>query len=182
MQERSPIFELHIRPMFRALDRVHMTRIKADFDLWDYDSVKTHAQGILARIGGPVPAMPTRGSGGAWPNEWVKLFERWMITGYRRLTPVAGRDYAIVAGSGGRQFLQCKVDIPKTPQGDAIAWLDMLDPDPDRGGFQLCVYTGDTAPPPAETVEAICKERLNPAAATAGVTVIDAAGSHTITV
>lgn len=30
MAERNPIFELHIRPMFRLLDRRHMLRIQQD--------------------------------------------------------------------------------------------------------------------------------------------------------
>ena len=40
MAERKPIFELHIRPMFRLLDRQHMLRFPRDLDLWDYDAVR----------------------------------------------------------------------------------------------------------------------------------------------
>ncbi|MEV0530663.1 hypothetical protein [Kitasatospora sp. NPDC050463] len=78
---RTPVFELHIRPMIRSTDRVHM-----DFftDLWDYDSVVANADDILSRVdtGG---GMPPEGTGGPWPEEWVALFRRWNESGHKRL-------------------------------------------------------------------------------------------------
>ena len=37
LADRTPIFEMHILPMFRQLDRQHMLRVKSTLDLWDYD-------------------------------------------------------------------------------------------------------------------------------------------------
>jgi hypothetical protein len=75
----APVFELHIRPLFRAVDRAHMTFA---VDLWDYDAVKAGANEILARL---ETDMPPEDSGGPWPAECVELFRRWTTTGFRRL-------------------------------------------------------------------------------------------------
>ncbi|SFF48472.1 hypothetical protein SAMN04487969_1519 [Paenibacillus algorifonticola] len=78
---RTPVFELHIRPMIRAMDREHM---RFAFDLWDYDQIVQHADDVAARI---VVDMPPADFGGPWPDEWVQLFRRWMTTGFKRLEP-----------------------------------------------------------------------------------------------
>lgn len=75
----APVFELHIRPLFRAVDRDHMTFA---VDLSDYDAVKASANEILARL---ETDMPPEDSGGPWPIECVELFRRWTTTGFRRL-------------------------------------------------------------------------------------------------
>jgi hypothetical protein len=36
---RPPIFEVHIRPMFRLRDREPMSKWVQAFDLWDLDAV-----------------------------------------------------------------------------------------------------------------------------------------------
>ena len=89
MTERTPVFELHIRPMFRGIDRDHM---RFAFDLWDYDQVRENADGILARLQAD---MPTEATGGPWPDEWVTLFARWMDSGFPRLELGTAR-YALV--------------------------------------------------------------------------------------
>lgn len=76
---RTPVFELHIHPMFRAIDRDHMLFA---VDLWDYDAVKSNANEILARL---ETDMPPEDAGGPWPGEWVEVFRRWTTTGFRRL-------------------------------------------------------------------------------------------------
>ncbi len=68
MAERNPIFELHIRPLFRLLDRQHMLRVAPnDLDLWDYDVVKAKSASILQRVkgDGQKQAMPTPKNGRA---------------------------------------------------------------------------------------------------------------------
>jgi truncated hemoglobin YjbI/CDGSH-type Zn-finger protein len=66
-------FDLHIKPLFRARDRQSM---KFAFDLWSYDDVRTNASAILDRVkAGTMPC------DGAWPSEWVEVFERWTQTG-----------------------------------------------------------------------------------------------------
>jgi hypothetical protein len=77
---RTPVFELHILPMFRATDREHMRA--ARLDLSDYDEVRRRADRILDKL---AIDMPPVGSGGLWPDEWVQLFRRWMESGFKRL-------------------------------------------------------------------------------------------------
>ena len=46
------------------------------FDLWSHGDVSTHAHGILARLeAGTMPC------DGAWPQEWIATFRRWVDTG-----------------------------------------------------------------------------------------------------
>lgn len=88
--QRTPVFELHIRPLFRATDRAHM---RVQIDLSDYDQVVNNAERVLLHLKGEDdrPLMPPTGSGGPWPAEWVRLFERWMATGCKRLELGAAR-------------------------------------------------------------------------------------------
>ena len=66
-------FAAHIKPLFRPLDRQSMTFA---FDLWSYDDVAAHADGILARLQkGTMPC------DGAWPPEKVEVFARWVASG-----------------------------------------------------------------------------------------------------
>lgn len=76
---RTPVFELHIRPMFRATDRDHMSDA---FDLWDYDAVVAQADDILERL---KSNMPPGSHGGLWPQEWIELFTRWKDGARKRL-------------------------------------------------------------------------------------------------
>ncbi len=51
--QRPPVFELHIRPMFRLLDREHMlTFVDPGFDLWNLEAVWTMRNDILVRLRG----------------------------------------------------------------------------------------------------------------------------------
>ena len=66
-------FAQHIKPLFRAMDRKSM---KWAFDLWSYQDVKDHADGILQRLqNGSMPC------DGAWPHEKVETFQRWVESG-----------------------------------------------------------------------------------------------------
>lgn len=76
---RTPVFELHIRPMFRATDREHMM---SSVDLWDYDAVVAQADDILSRLEND---MPPGSHGGPWPQEWIDLFRRWKDGDRKRL-------------------------------------------------------------------------------------------------
>ena len=71
--EEAVSFEAQIKPLFREKDRESMA---SRFDLWSYDSVKDHAEAILARVrSGTMPC------DGAWPPGQVELFERWVKSG-----------------------------------------------------------------------------------------------------
>jgi CDGSH-type Zn-finger protein/truncated hemoglobin YjbI len=66
-------FEVHIRSLFRERDRDSM---RFAFDLWSRDGVAEHADAILEQLrAGTMPC------DGAWPQERVTVFERWVSTG-----------------------------------------------------------------------------------------------------
>jgi truncated hemoglobin YjbI len=66
-------FGKHIKPLFRERDRNSM---KFAFDLWSFDDVRANADPILERVkAGTMPC------DGAWPSEWVEVFERWTQEG-----------------------------------------------------------------------------------------------------
>ncbi|MFJ6633956.1 hypothetical protein ACIQMR_21600 [Streptomyces sp. NPDC091376] len=77
---RTPVYELHIRPMFRATDRDHMS---VAMNLWTYEDVVAHADEILDRL--TAESMPPASLGGPWPQEWIDLFRRWKHSGLKRL-------------------------------------------------------------------------------------------------
>jgi hypothetical protein len=66
-------FDADIKPLFREKDRDSMRRA---FDLWSYADVKAHAAAIAEQVkNGTMPC------DGAWPNDRVALFERWVAQG-----------------------------------------------------------------------------------------------------
>jgi hypothetical protein len=66
-------FETDIKPLFRDRDRASM---RGDFDLWSYDDVVANGPAILERLSdGSMPC------DGAWPDEQVDLFRRWLDDG-----------------------------------------------------------------------------------------------------
>jgi truncated hemoglobin YjbI len=68
-----PSFELHIKPLFREGDRRSM---RFAFDLWSHEDVAGHADAILERLrAGTMPC------DGAWPEDRVEVFERWINAG-----------------------------------------------------------------------------------------------------
>ena len=88
---RTPVFELHIRPMFRLIDDDHM--LQRNFDLADFETVKEQASEILDRLRSSSP-MPTQATGGPWPEEWITLFERWTEE-FHRLDQNTGSGYLL---------------------------------------------------------------------------------------
>ena len=66
-------FARDVQPLFRESDRRSM---RFAFDLWSYDDVVAHADGILGRLrDGSMPC------DGAWPAEQVEVFQRWVDAG-----------------------------------------------------------------------------------------------------
>jgi CDGSH-type Zn-finger protein/truncated hemoglobin YjbI len=66
-------FGEHIKPLFRESDRQSM---RFAFDLWSHDDVTQHAEAIYERLqAGTMPC------DGAWPEERVDAFKRWMESG-----------------------------------------------------------------------------------------------------
>jgi hypothetical protein len=71
--EPAPSFAKDIKPLFRDKDRASM---KKAFDLWSYDDVSKNADKILDRVrAGTMPC------DGAWPEDRVDLFARWVQGG-----------------------------------------------------------------------------------------------------
>jgi hypothetical protein len=71
--EQAPSFAKDIKPLFRDKDRASM---KKTFDLWSYDDVSKNADKILDRVrAGTMPC------DGAWPEDRVDLFARWVQGG-----------------------------------------------------------------------------------------------------
>jgi truncated hemoglobin YjbI len=69
-------FDRHIKQLFRPVDQRSMSFV---FDLWSYDDVSEHADGILARLrAGTMPC------DGAWPEPQIAVFQRWVDTGKPR--------------------------------------------------------------------------------------------------
>jgi CDGSH-type Zn-finger protein/truncated hemoglobin YjbI len=66
-------FDAHIKTLFRDRDRKSM---KFAFDLASYTDVSLHADAILERV--RTGTMPCDG---AWPQEYVDTFARWVATG-----------------------------------------------------------------------------------------------------
>ena len=62
-----------IKPLFREGDRESMS---SAFDLWSYDDVVQNSDAILGRLrDGTMPC------DGAWPEEQVDVFQRWVDAG-----------------------------------------------------------------------------------------------------
>ena len=185
MAERKPVFELHIRPLFRLLDRQHMLRvIPNNLDLWDYDAVKTKSAVILERVKGQgsMQTMPTGRTGGPWPSEWVSLFDRWIQGGCRRLSLGTAKDLKLVEDRDlGIFTLSCSTDVPATNDHDSIAWFES---EPVAGAamtaYRLYVLPGEDLSAPPSTVEIGIAERVDGPIPQEGITVIDAAGTHIV--
>ena len=71
--EQPISFAQTIKPLFREGDRESM---KMAFDLWSHDDVAANSDAILGRLrDGSMPC------DGAWPEEQVALFQRWIEAG-----------------------------------------------------------------------------------------------------
>jgi hypothetical protein len=71
--DQPPSYQKDIKPLFREKDRAAMNRA---FDLWSHDDVSKNADKILDRLrAGTMPC------DGAWPEDRVDLFARWVQGG-----------------------------------------------------------------------------------------------------
>ena len=66
-------FEIDVKPLFTQRDQEAML---VSFDLWDYEDVREYADRILQTLEeGRMPCY------GAWPEDQIALFRRWMNSG-----------------------------------------------------------------------------------------------------
>jgi hypothetical protein len=116
-QIRVPVFELHIRPMFRLLDREHMMQWVQFFDLWDISDVWENRHEIIRRARDRQD-MPGIRFGGPWPAEWVQIFERWVATGsdsepgHHLVLAIAKGNYRVQSLGGEKRRLTVDVVAP----------------------------------------------------------------------
>jgi hypothetical protein len=170
MADRTPVYELHIRPLFRLVDREHMSLF---FNLWDYDAVKQNANMILQRLRS---SMPPKSLGGPWPPELVTMFGRWVTAGCPRLVVGTGANYQLTK-SGTSYHLECNVQVPNDTMQ---AWLDIVDTDPAHRTYRLYIDPtgGGQGAPGSLTIS----DDFDEAANVSAVQVIDAAGTQTVSV
>jgi hypothetical protein len=119
---RVPTFELHIRPLFRLLDREHML---GHFDLWDLQSVWTNRTEILDAVSNL--RMPPEPKGGPWPEEFAQLFRRWSETGTdsqpgHHLVLAAPQGNYGIAVKGGAVTVSAKI---LAPTNGCRSWFEM---------------------------------------------------------
>ena len=119
-------YEIHIRPMFREIDREHMLQMFS-IDLWDYDYVKSHLVQLKGYItAAPSPndprgVMPPTDSGGPWPAEWIATFLRWIDEGAKSL-PLGTATYSVGDLGSDDQWALSADGSPS--QKDAAVWLE----------------------------------------------------------
>ena len=176
---KVPVYEIHIQPMFRLIDQDHMMGF--GINLGDLNSVWTNRTEILGRVS-PGGGMPPTNVGGPWPDEWVALFERWIATGTDTevghhlvvAAPNSG-NYRLTSGFGGRLQLSA---IATPPSPGYRLWLDI-----DSITATQRTYTLVMEPPyPAQTgagtaltaTETFAKGTLT------SIVINDANGQHTL--
>lgn len=171
--DRRPMFELHILPMFRVLDQVHMIRLPpaARIDLTDYQQVRDGNLDIIDVL--KSSSMPPAGEGGPWPKEWIDLFVRWTQTGFGRLTKATGSNFKLVLTAPNRYTLSCDVTLPDS---SATAWFDILQARPEAQIYAVVMEQIDGADPSPTTFT--IEERIRGPLTVSEVIVLDAAGEH----
>jgi hypothetical protein len=178
--QRPPVFELHIRPMFRLLDREHMlTFVDPGFDLWDLENVWTMRNDILVRLRGEGSVnMPGEKVGGPWPAEWIDLFERWTQNpnaddiGHHLLLGQRDGDYQVEPVADKRR-LRARVTAP-SPR--CRAWFALESVTPGRREYTL--YVEPPLPAPAAAPTAIPAVEMFDKGDVTRLVIHDAAGTQ----
>lgn len=161
----APRFELHVRPMFRAIDREHM---KGRFDLWSYDDVVHHCDAIISRIAVSAD-MPTQSSGGPWPAGWIEVLRQWKDGGFKRLELGSG------VYSRSQQGLKTLIVATGTfPAAGCRGWFELESETTAARNYALFFDRPDQ-PAPGAAAQFTIKERYD-AADTRQVFIRDANG------
>ena len=164
--ERTPRFELHIRPMIRLLDRDGML---FKFDLFSYNDVVGNAPRILSRISGGT--MPPKSRGGPWPQEWIDLFRRWMDAGFPRLE--LGRATYTATRTGANVTLKAEGEYPSE---DDNGWFERFNEGESPREYVFYREPGDPGEPQAFLV----KQSLPSVQGVNVVVVYDVDGRHEV--
>lgn len=171
---RTAIWELHIAPMFRLIDRDHMLLLDPPqrVDLFDYDQVVARSKtGVMQRF--LHGHMPPASVGGPWPDEWLALFDRWVTQDkFARLGPVSAEYGATLAG--GQVTL---VASGEKPGDDDKVWFERISHSETPREYALVREPIDSSTEPGDF---ITRERFTPAPGVTTVVVNDAKGRHEI--
>lgn len=163
---RTPVFELHIRPMFRATDKAHMGFA---FDLWDYNDVVANADAVLARLQSDMPPTAT---GGPWPEEWITLFQRWK-DGARKRLDLGTAAFTLQQGT-------TKTTITATgtfPAAGVVGWLQ-LESETATSRPTSCTSKPRTPPRAGGTPQAFALKESYPSTDARSVFVHDSVGTQ----
>jgi hypothetical protein len=188
---RPAVFELHIRPMFRTLDREHMSALI--INLWKYNDAPPPQQQqfyqlILNRLKAPDPGvvMPPPDEGGPWPPEWLALFERWINEGMHRLDR-ATADATRFRAARDPGTTSVTIDGAGTkPSAGHVVWIERdYDPDSLYNEYlpdQFVLYQEQrSVSPPAPTPFSF-EDYFDVPLTMSQLTVIDSAGTHLINI
>jgi hypothetical protein len=180
-EQRAPVFELHIQPMFRLLDRDHMlTFIEPGFDLWELERVWEMRNDILFRLRAEgLQNMPGLQVGGPWPPEWIDLFERWTQTptedgiGHHLVVAQPEGPYQLQPASGDKLRLSAKVMAPSETCSSWFALDSITDSEREYTLYLEPPPLAQPAEPtPLSAVEMFEKRQLTK------LRIHDAAGTH----
>jgi rubrerythrin len=173
---KEPVWELNIRPLFRALDRRHM---RFRLDLWKYDDVVRLAKRILQRIGRDAD-MPPVDHGGPWPVEWVTLFQRWMTATppFARLELARG-DYAAVRKSATPDTVTITANVVR-PSLKSWIWFEE-DVDVDKP-FSYVLYLARDRSDTPQDVPSTVEEVIPIPRGVASITMRDSEGLKTVAI
>ena len=183
--QRPPVFELHIRPMFRLLDREHMlTLTEPGFDLWELEKVWEMRNDILLRLRGEeLQNMPGLQVGGPWPTEWIELFERWIRNptlddiGHHLVLAQPHGPYKLQSISGDKRLLSAKVIAPTD---GCRVWFELDSITTGQREYTLYLEPALPAPPPGESP--LQARELFEKGDAAKLVIHDAAGTHELAV
>jgi len=172
---RPVIWELHIVPMFRLIDRDHMLLLSGNrrIDLYDYDQVVERSRtGVFQNwIRGHMPPLNV---GGPWPAEWIALYERWVSGGFLRLASVSA-EYTARLGAG----MVTLIATGEKPADEDEVWFERLSTSESPREYAL---VREELGQPGDPSDFTVKERFAPTAGVSAVVVNDANGRHEVAI
>jgi hypothetical protein len=145
MTDRPLYFELHIRPMFREIDYLHMKQ--RGIDLWNAEVVAKKVSQIITflTLSDPDQVMPAQDTGGPWPAEWIAVIKRWRDNFSSQSLPRGAGTYSITKNTPRAGLCTLRATGSPSKSGAAV-WLDrvpgranppeyVLYEEPPRAGF-----------------------------------------------
>ncbi len=182
---RTLYYELHIRPLFRQIDRQHMLGIQPELDLWSYDSLASADDNtgelwrvrVLQEAGAtdPFRMMPPPDNSGPWPDEWLTLYKRWLDSGAKQLPRATAATMKVKKQQGSFYSL----DVTGTKKGnDYMVWLDIVPGREEPPVFIVYEQPPEAGVPPTQATFSVSEFFEAKGAKT--VRLIDASGPHDV--